>query len=357
MPKLVVYLFMPLSWLYGLIIAFRKWLYSSGVYSRTSFNFPVICVGNISAGGTGKTPHIEWLIEQLQNQYQLAVLSRGYKRKTIGYILSSNQSTPKQIGDEPYQIKQKFPNTTVAVCENRVLGIPSLLGDAPNTQVILMDDGFQHMSIKAGFNIVLCDYNRPYYADYLLPAGLLRESPSGANRADIIIVTKCKPDMSLAEQQHIISQLKLGQHQHVFFTSIVYQPLVPLTQAAYQMGAPESIQPVIALAGIAKPNLFVDEIKQHYKQVKELIYSDHQTYTDDKIQELAAVINKYSNVGVITTEKDAVKLASADILPHLQQFPIWYMPIGVKVLNNQDSELVSILVNYIQTEQSHATAE
>lgn len=348
---------MPLSWLYGLIITFRKWLYSSGVYSRTSFNFPVICVGNITAGGTGKTPHIEWLIEQLQNQYQLAVLSRGYKRKTIGYLLASAQSTPKQIGDEPFQIKQKFPNTTVAVCENRVLGIPALLGDAPNTQVVLMDDGFQHMSIKAGFNIVLCDYNRPYYNDYLLPAGLLREAPLGANRADIIIVTKCKPNLSFTEQQQIIAKLKPAKHQHVFFSSIIYMPLVPLTQSAQQMGMPTPTQPVIALAGIAKANLFINEVKQHHKQVNELIYNDHQSYTDDKIQEIATLVNKKPNTVVITTEKDAVKLASPDILPHLQQIAIWYMPIGIKLLNNQASELVTLLNNYIQTEQEHADAE
>jgi tetraacyldisaccharide 4'-kinase len=170
MPKFLFYLLIPFSWLYGLIISFRKWLYKSGLYTRSKFDFPIICVGNITAGGTGKTPHIEWLIKNLSGHYRVAVLSRGYKRKTIGYVLSTPVSTPEQIGDEPYQIKQKFLQVPVAVSENRVLGIPMLLGDEPNTEVVLMDDGFQHLSIQAGFNIVLCDYNRPYYNDFLLPA-------------------------------------------------------------------------------------------------------------------------------------------------------------------------------------------
>ena len=203
MPKFLFYLLIPFSWLYGLIISFRKWLYKSGLYTRSKFDFPIICVGNLTAGGTGKTPHIEWLIKNLSGNYHVAVLSRGYKRKTIGYVLSSPISTPEQIGDEPYQIKQKFLQVPVAVSENRVLGIPALLGDEPNTEVVLMDDGFQHLSIQAGFNIVLCDYNRPYYKDSLMPSGLLRENKTGANRANVIIVSKCPSNLGLAEKNKI----------------------------------------------------------------------------------------------------------------------------------------------------------
>ncbi|MES2690588.1 MAG: tetraacyldisaccharide 4'-kinase, partial [Bacteroidota bacterium] len=263
MPRWLAFVLMPLSWLYGLIVSARNYLYKSGIYTRSQFDFPIICVGNITAGGTGKTPHIEWLITKLSSHYKVAVLSRGYKRKTTGYLLASTESTTRQIGDEPYQIKQKFIDVPLAVSENRVLGIPALLGDAPETQVVLMDDGFQHLSIKAGFNIVLCDYNRPYYSDHLLPAGLLRESPKGAERADVIIVTKCPPDLGLNEQRNIITKLKTSTHQHVFFSTIVYNEFKPLTQAAQESaylphdGTQPNFHKAVAMAGIAKAQPFI----------------------------------------------------------------------------------------------------
>lgn len=357
MPGFLVYLLIPFSWLYGAIISFRKFLYRSGIFNRSSFDFPIICVGNISAGGTGKTPHIEWLIQQLSPEWQVAVLSRGYKRKTIGYLLAKPDSTALQIGDEPYQIKQKFPSVPVAVSENRVLGIPALLGDEPSTQVVLMDDGFQHLSIKAGFNVVLCDYNRPYYKDYLLPAGLLREHPTGANRADVIIVTKCPPHLSLAEQQHIKQLLKPAPHQQVYFSSIRYEPLVAITHAAQSVGLPLPEQTVIALAGIAKAGPFLSHIQSQHTQVVPLVFADHQTYSDDRIQQLASEVAAYPNAVVITTEKDAVKLKHPELLPHIQHIPIWYLPIGIDILNNEADVLLQHVQQYIYQEQANALAQ
>jgi tetraacyldisaccharide 4'-kinase len=357
MPKFLFYLLIPFSWLYGLIISFRKWLYKSGLYTRSKFDFPIICVGNLTAGGTGKTPHIEWLIKNLSGNYHVAVLSRGYKRKTIGYMLSTPMSTPEQIGDEPYQIKQKFLQVPVAVSENRVLGIPSLLGDEPNTEVVLMDDGFQHLSIQAGFNIVLCDYNRPYYNDYLLPAGLLRENKTGANRADVIIVTKCTHNINEEEKNSIIQKLKLQPHQTVYFSTITYNNIIAITDTAKQQGLPDPNQPTVALAGIAKANLFINHIKGIQKQVIPLVFSDHQTYTDDRIQQLAATVSIHPNSIIITTEKDAVKLKSSKILPHINHIPIWYITIGIEILFDQEHHLLQQINQYIKTELENAQHE
>ncbi len=353
MPKFVVYLLLPFSWLYGLIVWFRKSLYQSGVFTRSTFDFPIICVGNLSAGGTGKTPHIEWLIKQLNPSYPTAVLSRGYKRKTIGYLLATSQSTPQEIGDEPYQIKQKFPEVTVGVCENRVLGVPYILGDAPETQVLLMDDGFQHLSIRAGFNIVLCDYNRPYYNDYLLPAGLLREAPSGANRADVIIVTKCPPNLGMEEQQRIIKQLKPLAHQRVYFSTIVYQELLPLTETAPSNTITKNTK-VIGLAGIAKADLFLNELQKRYTLVNQLTFGDHHAYGDESIQQLAALHKQYPDSIFITTEKDAVKLGSEQLLKHINHIPIYYLPIGVEIADGE--KLVANLQSFIHTELEKAHA-
>lgn len=356
MSTLLAYILLPLAWLYGLIVWIRKALYRSGIFTRSTFDFPIICVGNLTAGGTGKTPHIEWLISNLQSHYKLAVLSRGYKRKSSGYILATVNSTPEQIGDEPFQIKRKFPTTTVAVAENRVLGVPYLLGDEPGTDVILMDDGFQHLSIKAGFNIILCDYNRPYYNDFLLPAGLLREAASGAQRADVILVTKCPENLSLTDQQHIIHQLQPTAHQSVFFSCIKYQKLVPLTHKAYVLNQPNGNEEALALAGIANPTPFIQEVTKQFTKTQSLVFSDHQHYTDDKIQQLAASFRNLHNGVIITTEKDAVKLAHPTILPHLNEIPIWYLPIGVSILNQQNNELLARIHHYIKTEQLHANA-
>ena len=357
MPKFLFYLLIPFSWLYGLIISFRKWLYKSGLYTRNKFDFPIICVGNITAGGTGKTPHIEWLIKNLSGHYRVAVLSRGYKRKTIGYVLSTPVSTPEQIGDEPYQIKQKFLQVPVAVSENRVLGIPMLLGDEPNTEVVLMDDGFQHLSIQAGFNIVLCDYNRPYYNDYLLPAGLLRENMTGANRADVIIVTKCPSNLSLEEKNNIKQKLKLHDNQTVYFSTIKYKNIIAITDTAIKQGLPDPNQPTVALAGIAKANIFINQIKSIQKQVIPLVFSDHQTYTDDRIQQLAATASIHPNSVIITTEKDAVKLKSSTILPYINQLPIWYIPIGIEILFEEENQLLQQINQYIKTELENALYE
>ena len=218
------YLLIPFAWIYDFITSIRNMMYDHGLLKQQSFNKPLICIGNLAVGGSGKTPHTEYLINLLsKNEYKVAVLSRGYKRKTKGFVLATDQSTAQEIGDEPSQIKKKFPNIVIAVDEDRCDGVSRIIDMA---DVILLDDAFQHRSIKAGLNILLTDYNKPYYKDYLMPAGRLRENQSGKKRADIIIMTKCRQEQISADDVNYNSiKLGLSENQQLFFTGIKYGKL------------------------------------------------------------------------------------------------------------------------------------
>ncbi|MDD3567256.1 MAG: tetraacyldisaccharide 4'-kinase, partial [Bacteroidales bacterium] len=212
----------PLALLYGTAIYLRNFLFDVNVLKSKSFNRAVICIGNLTVGGTGKTPHTEYLINLLKDDLNVATLSRGYKRKTKGFLMASSSSTASDIGDEPMQIRTKFSGITVAVDEQRVRGIETLLQQKPSTDVILLDDAFQHRYVRPGFSILLTDYNNLIYKDYFLPTGTLRDSFSQRKRANVVIVTKCPRDLSDGEQQKIIGKLKLQSHQQVYFTSYTY---------------------------------------------------------------------------------------------------------------------------------------
>jgi len=347
MPKFLTALLLPFSALYGLAIRFRHGMYRNGFFSRTTFDFPIICVGNLAVGGTGKTPHIEWLIAKLLPHYLPAVLSRGYKRNTIGYLKASATTTVKEIGDEPFQIFKKFnPDVEVAVCENRVLGIPQLIGDCPNTDLILMDDGYQHLAVKAGFNILLTDFKRPYFNDYLLPAGLLREPITEAKNANYIVVTKCPTDLSLKTKQDYISKLNPEKNQKVFFSKLAYGQLLTVTKAAETI-ALETLQHVFILSGIAKAGYFHQKVESQFIKCDKMVLPDHVAYTDDVVQQLAERFKNSGAAAIITTEKDAVKLADGKILPHLQHIPIWYLPIQIELLFNDEKEFLDGIFTYI----------
>src|SRR4030095_9814552 len=220
--KPVRMLLLPFSLIYGLIIYIRNWMFDVNLFRSASFNLPLICIGNLSVGGTGKSPMVEFLIGKLQREFRLAVLSRGYKRKTKGYALAGPHSTALEIGDEPMQFFNKFPDLTIAVGEERVVAIPQLLHDKPDTQVIILDDAFQHRWVTAGFNILLTDYNNLYTRDWFLPTGDLRDLKKSARRANIIMVTKCPPDLSLAEKAHLRKEINPTSKQQIFFSSISY---------------------------------------------------------------------------------------------------------------------------------------
>jgi tetraacyldisaccharide 4'-kinase len=340
----------PLALLYGMVITIRNFFYHTKVMTRTAFDIPIICVGNISVGGTGKTPHIEWLIQLLQSHYSLAVLSRGYKRKTTGYVLGDMYATPTTIGDEPFQIARKFPNVAVGVSESRVMGIPHLLGDAPHTQVVLMDDGFQHLPILPGYSIILTDYANPFYNDWLMPAGTLREFRSAYKRAQCIIVTKCPVTLSDAGKNQIIKRIN-PQNQLVLFSHIVYAEPV---QVFGPPTDPSSIKNVLAFSGIANKQLFIDELNNRYEQISNLSFADHKDYDSLTLSSIMEQFRYLPEKGsaIITTEKDAVKLNTEAARNILGNTPLFYLPISAQLSDADTRQLSEALYSYIRSYES-----
>lgn len=321
--KTIRLLLLPFSLLYWLVTALRNWLYSTGTFKSESFTTPVIAVGNLSTGGTGKTPQTEYLIRLLSPLYKVAVLSRGYGRKSAGYVLADATATAQTLGDEPYQFFSKFKDINVAVDANRVEGITNLLALTPPPQVIVLDDAYQHRRVKAGFYILLTAYGDLYADDFILPAGNLRESRNGAKRAGVIVVTKCPSDISAAEQQTIIKQLKPAAGQQVFFTCIAYDNAVYSGSGA-QLEVAEIINtPKVLVAGIAKPKPFFDHVKGNQDIIK--TYPDHHDFTDAEIATLSTLAKSQN---IITTEKDYVRLKG-----RLPADRLFYLPIKSRFIN------------------------
>ncbi len=325
----------PFSILYGLITSFRNFLYDKEIFKSYSFDLPIIAVGNLSVGGTGKTPQIEYLIRLLSDTYKIATLSRGYKRKSEGFILADATATAEILGDEPYQFYKKFPNIHVAVDADRKNGIFNLLYEEVTTDVILLDDAFQHRKVKAGFYILLTAYNDLYADDYILPTGNLRESRSGANRADIVIVTKCPATLSLDEQKSIQKKLKLTEKQKLYFTYIEYDTAVYSEEKQLKVSDIKNVDKLL-LAGIAKPEPFFKHLKKENDEV--LVFPDHHHFSEKDILEIKT---KAQNNIIITTEKDYVRLKGQ--LPKEQLF---YLPIKSSFLSNSENFDTTIL-NYV----------
>jgi tetraacyldisaccharide 4'-kinase len=310
----------PLAFLYWLITFIRNWLYDKGIFKSSSFDIPIIAVGNLSVGGTGKTPQIEYLIRLLSEKYKVAVLSRGYKRSTEGFILADENATASSIGDEPFQFYSKFPNIQVAVDANRKNGIENLLQLQDKPYVILLDDAFQHRKVKARFYILLTAYDDLFCDDYILPFGNLREPSSGKKRADMIIVTKCPKDLSEIAQQKIREKLKVKQQ--VFFTTIQYDDFVFGNDSQLLVSEIQSKSKVL-VAGIAKPKLFFDFLKNESDET--LVFPDHHHFSK---QDCKQILAKANGRKIITTEKDFVRLNG--LLPKEQLF---YLPIKSAFLN------------------------
>ncbi|MCU4188907.1 tetraacyldisaccharide 4'-kinase [Flavobacterium sp. HXWNR29] len=310
----------PLAFLYWLITFIRNWLYDKGIFKSSSFNIPIIAVGNLSVGGTGKTPQIEYLIRLLSDKYKVAVLSRGYKRTTEGFILADEKATASSIGDEPFQFYSKFSNIQVAVDANRKNGIENLLQHPNRPDVILLDDAYQHRKVKAGFYILLTAYDDLFCDDYILPFGNLREPSSGKKRADMIIVTKCPNDLSELAQQKIREKLKVKQP--VFFTTIQYDDYVFGNESKLLVSEIQSESKVL-VAGIAKPKLFFDFLKNETDEA--LVFQDHHHFSKQDCEQILAKANGRK---IITTEKDFVRLNG--LLPKEQLF---YLSIKSTFLN------------------------
>ncbi len=336
-------LLFPFAILYGFVTSIRNYLYDKGFFESYSYDIPVIAVGNLSVGGTGKTPQIEYLIRLLSPKYKVATLSRGYKRKSDGFILADVNANAEILGDEPYQYYQKFPNIQVAVDADRRNGIEQLLrqkdtrGKAElseaKPEIILLDDAFQHRKVKAGFYILLTAYDDLYCDDFMLPTGNLRESRSGAKRADVIIVTKCPPTISETEQDNI--RKKIGTTLPVFFSSIDYDGQV--YSSTGQLGINEiKAQRKILLAGIAKPEPFYNFLQSGQDEI--LTFSDHHNFTES---EIADTIKKAKDKIIITTEKDFVRLNNK-----ITERQIYYLPIKSKFIDQQEA-FDKIIIDYV----------
>ncbi|PKB17542.1 tetraacyldisaccharide 4'-kinase [Flavobacterium sp. 5] len=325
----------PFAVLYGFITGIRNFLFDKGFLKSYSFDLPVIAVGNLSVGGTGKTPQIEYLIRLLSGQYKVATLSRGYKRQSEGFVLANENSDAVQLGDEPFQFYQKFKNIQVAVDANRKNGIEQLLSGSIKPEIILLDDAFQHRKVKAGFYIMLTSYDDLYCNDFILPTGNLRESRSGVQRADIVIVTKCPPSLSLDAQNAIKKELNLSPNQSLFFTFIEYDEVVYSNKKTIQANDIKSMDKLL-LAGIAKPESFFAYLKHDNDEC--LTFPDHHHFNESELQE----IKKKANGGIIvTTEKDYVRLKGSILSEQL-----YYLPIKSSFLSGSDDFNKKIL-NYV----------
>ena len=303
----------PFAILYGFITGIRNFLFDKGILKSYSFELPVIVVGNLSVGGTGKTPQIEYLIRLLSERYSIATLSRGYKRKSDGFILANANATAVTLGDEPFQFFQKFPSIQVAVDADRKNGIEQLLVQEKKPQVILLDDAFQHRKVKAGFYILLTAYDDLFVEDYILPTGNLRESRSGAKRADIIVVTKCPETLSVIEQNQIKQKLRRVSkpNQAVYFTFVAYDTKVSSEKGTVSVAEIQESDSVF-LAGIAKPTSFFNYLKNDQSVC--LTYPDHHSFSERDIQDIKQQVG---NKMIVTTEKDYVRLKDSDLKDQL----------------------------------------
>jgi len=333
-------LLFPFAILYGWITSIRNFLFDIGVLKSYSFDIPIIVVGNLSVGGTGKTPQIEYLIRLLSPKYSIAVLSRGYKRKSEGFVLADKNATAETLGDEPFQMFQKFPEVQFAVDADRRNGITTLLEQNKKPQVILLDDAFQHRKVKAGFYIMLTTYNDLFCDDYLLPTGNLRESRNGAKRADMIIVTKCPKDISELAQKEIIK--RIGTDKTIYFSYIDYDEKV------YGMNGEISVEEIkntakVLLAGIANPNPFFNYLQKEKDTLA--VFADHHQFTKSEIE---AVDEKANGRIIVTTEKDFVRLKN-----HSLKSLIYYLPIQSNFVKNKE-EFDKNILNYVGTSTTNS---
>ena len=344
---------MPLSWLYGLGVDIRNALFDMGVLPSVSYDIPIINVGNITVGGTGKTPTVEYLIRLLAGRYRVAVLSRGYKRKTKGYILSTTASSIEEIGDEPWQIKQKFPDVIVAVDANRRRGIERLMTDeaTKNVDVILLDDAFQHRYVKAGHNIMLVDYHRIISDDCLLPAGRLRERPSSSTRASTIIVTKCPQHINAMGFRVILSSLNVRPYQQLFFSTFTYETMHQLWGDG--MLEPETLRKdnthVLLLTGIGNPRQMEQDVRKFVQHVSTLTFSDHHYFTKRDVDTINRALQDLPQPHIIiTTEKDAARLLHLEGLTEEVKQCTYVLPIGISIMRDEKEKFDKTINDYVQ---------
>ena len=340
-------LLLPIAFFHYIILKIRHKLYDWRIIKTKKYDMPVICVGNLALGGTGKTPHVEYLADLLSETYRVCIVSRGYGRKTKGFQLANGSCNAETVGDEPVQYANKFSDVMVAVDENRNRAIELMDTIDRPPEVFLLDDAFQHRSIEAGLNLLLTAYDKLYSNDFLFPAGTLRDIKSAARRADIIMVTKTPEQLDKLEKAEMIGQLNPLPQQKVFFSSIVYEPLKAVNQVPINFD-PENAESVLLFCGIARPQGLLEELKHRYKQVELVKFADHHPYTENDVKR---ILEKFGQLKgekkiVVTTEKDLARFTNSPYLCQFDAVPLFVAPISVKI--DQEEKFNEEILSYVR---------
>jgi tetraacyldisaccharide 4'-kinase len=343
-------LLLPFSFLYGLTLRFRNFLYDKKYLKSVRFDFPVIAIGNLSVGGTGKTPHTEYLLKLLSNQYKTTVLSRGYKRKSKGFHIATENDDARVLGDEPLLLKKKYPFANVCVAEDRLFAIPQIISDLPETQVILMDDAFQHRAVTPSLSILLTTYSNPYFSDMLLPAGRLREYTSAATRADFIVVTKCPESISAATKNEIVKKIQPEKHQKVFFSYLHYGTPYNLLNPAERLPFSNK-QDVYIFCGIANTEELKSYVEAQVNRCWLREYIDHHYYDRYDLETISESFNNIEseNKILLTTEKDAARLFEHREWFIQKKLSIFALPVEVRFFEHDQQVFNQEILNYLHT--------
>jgi len=317
----------PFSMLYEGVTASRNWMFDKGFKRQSVFSVPTVVVGNLNIGGSGKTPMVEYLINLFQDKYHLATLSRGYGRKSRGFFLANEQLGPKEIGDEPYQIYSKFGDkVAVSVGEDRVMAIPEIMALKPETELILLDDAFQHRYVKGDLNILLTTFQKPFFKDQVLPLGTLRENKHGAKRADLVVITKTPQEIDQRMREEYILSIQKFTHAKICFASLRYGDPYPLN-----LNFSEERRKIVLVSGIANDALLFEEASKRFEVTARLNYGDHHHYSKRDAEKIRFSLGEAGDAMVLTTEKDAVKLKNSAFHEYLSEIPIFVLPIQVKL--------------------------
>ena len=346
-------LLLPIAFLYHIILIIRHKLYDWHIIKSKRFDVPVIGVGNLALGGTGKTPHVEYLINLLSEQYRVCVVSRGYGRKTKGFQLANNSCAADTVGDEPMQYINKFTDILVAVDENRNEAIELMDTMDRPPELYLLDDAFQHRSTQAGLNILLTSYDKLYCEDFLVPAGTLRDVRSAAKRADIIVVSKTPNNVDWEQKAAVIAKLKPLPHQKVFFSHLTYEPLEPWNEVATKISI-EEVKGVMLFCGIANPKPLINELSSRYKHLETIIFSDHHAYTENDVKTL---LKKFGQLPceqkiMVTTEKDYARIINSPYLCQFDSVPLFVAPISINI--DQEEEFNKEILDYVRKDPHHS---
>ena len=339
----------PLSLLYGAGVSFRNWAYRRGILRGISFSVPVISVGNLSVGGAGKTPHIEYLVRLLDPYLNIATLSRGYRRRTRGFLVVEPGMGVEEVGDEPLQYARKFPEVMVTVAEERAFGIPEIVGRRPDIQLVLLDDAFQHRAVQPGLNILLTEYALPFTRDYLLPSGRLREWRSGYERADVIVVSKCPPALDRATADALIEEIAPLPHQRVFFSYYAYAAPYYLLDHRYRLRMEQGID-VLLLSAIASTDYLASHLRAAARTVHSLEYADHHYFSASDLVNLKEKFEKLEGKhrAIITTEKDAVRLDVHRDYIAAERLPVFVLPVEVRFHFGEGPVFDQLVRDYLQ---------